>query len=101
MRTSAALALAVLAFAGCGGDEERAEPTITTPDLTVPGVTGTPEPTTTETAPAPAPPPTDTSGGAPAPPAQPDRPENDTPPESGSPEERFEKFCDANPGACG
>ena len=34
-----------------------------------------------------------------APPA--DTPENDAPPPEDSPAERFEEFCDENPGACG
>jgi hypothetical protein len=37
------------------------------------------------------------SGGTPAPD---DSPQNDTPPPSGSPAERFEQFCQENPGAC-
>jgi hypothetical protein len=37
------------------------------------------------------------SGGATAPQ---DSPQNDTPPPSGSPAERFEQFCQENPGAC-
>jgi hypothetical protein len=57
---------------------------------------------------------TDDSGGADAPQAPPadtggnsggsaqpqDSPQNDTPPPSGSPAERFEQFCQENPGAC-
>ena len=44
-----------------------------------------------------------TGGGTPAPEAEPpaDTPENDTPPPADSPAERFEEFCDDNPGACG
>ena len=38
------------------------------------------------------------SGGGAAPPQ--DTETNDTPPPSGSPAERFEKFCEENPGAC-
>jgi len=38
------------------------------------------------------------SGGTPAPPQ--DSPQNDTPPPSGSPAEKFEQFCQENPGAC-
>lgn len=34
-------------------------------------------------------------------PAEPDSPENDTPPPPGSPAEQFENFCDENPEACG
>ena len=37
------------------------------------------------------------SGGTAAPD---DSPQNDTPPPSGSPAERFEQFCQENPGAC-
>jgi hypothetical protein len=97
------VALVALALAGCGGDDEPNEPAITVPDLTVPGG-GTEDTTPTVTAPAPVPaePPADTSGGAPAPPAeQPDSPEHDVPPPPESPAERFEQFCEANPGACG
>ena len=95
----------VALLVGCGGDdEESVEPTTTAPALTVPGGEEgrDPEVTITATSPEPEPPPSDTSGGSPAPPAQPeDSPENDTPPPPGSPAERFEQFCDANPGACG
>ena len=103
MRTSAALALVVVALAGCGGDDEPSE-TITTPQLTVPGGDDTQDAAPTETVPAPEPePPDGDSGGSPAPAPQPapDSPENDVPPPEGSPAERFEEFCDANPGACG
>jgi hypothetical protein len=115
------LAVATLALAGCGGDDESAdETTPALPDLTVPrGDTGeevepapapAPEP---ETAPQPnfetetlAPPetaPPSTGGGTPAPESEPppDTPENDAPPPEGSPAERFEEFCNENPGACG
>ena len=59
--------------------------------------------TTTEESggtPAPTTPPADTGGdsGGTAPPA--DSEQNDTPPPSGSPAERFEQFCQENPGAC-
>lgn len=49
---------------------------------------------------APTTPPADTGGdsGGTAPPA--DSEQNDTPPPSGSPAERFEQFCQENPGAC-
>jgi hypothetical protein len=48
------------------------------------------------------------NGGVPAPDnnnppadqAPEDSPSNDTPPEPGSPAERFEQFCAQNPGAC-
>ena len=106
---AALLAIAALAVAGCGGDDESAQTTPTKPELTVPGgsdpgldgTTGTDE---TDTG-------TDTgSGGTAAPPAQApttppaqqpqDSPQNDQPPPAGSPAQRFENFCDENPGAC-
>lgn len=40
-------------------------------------------------------------GGRGADPEQPDSPENDVPPEPGSPQEAFEQYCDENPDACG
>lgn len=106
LRTSAALALVVIALAGCGGDDEPADSTITAPELTVPGGGDTQEsvPTDTEPSPSPAPPPADTTGGSPVPglpEPEPDSPGNDLPPPPDSPEERFEEFCNANPGACG
>jgi hypothetical protein len=101
--------LAAGAASGCGGDDEPAANPPTIPDLTVPQTneaeplepapeTTAPEPPATE--PEPAPP---GSGGAPAPtPETPqDTPENDTPPPADSPAERFEDFCNENPGACG
>jgi hypothetical protein len=105
------IALVCGAFAlvpvACGGDDEPGtSDTTTTPELTVPRTT-TPE---TETTTTPAPAPTETqppanpgSGGTTAPPAtqQQDSPENDSPAPKGSPAEKFEKFCDENPGACG
>ena len=102
--------LAAGVLAGCGGDDEPAAggPS-TVPDLTVPQTDDAeppePEPETTAPSPPPAPAPagTDTDGGAPAPAPEPppDSPENDAPPPADSPAERFEEFCDANPGACG
>ncbi|HEU0024629.1 MAG TPA: hypothetical protein VFQ12_08360 [Thermoleophilaceae bacterium] len=103
-RRALVLLLALLAVApGCGADDEpEAAPPL--PDLTVPR-TG-PEPSVdTETAPD-----TETSSPSttPDPPTTepqtvPDSPENDTPPPADSPAERFEEFCDENPGtrACG
>ena len=104
LRTSAALALALVALAGCGGDDE--EPALTTPTLTVPGepTETTPTQTAPETSTEPEAPPADTSGGTTVPsPGEPpaDSPGSDQPPTPGSPEERFEDFCNANPGACG
>jgi hypothetical protein len=41
-------------------------------------------------------------GPAPAPTDPPaDTPENDTPPPEDTPAERFEEYCNENPGACG
>jgi hypothetical protein len=91
---------------GCGADRESAaETTPELPELTVPRsdtqeavephTDALPPPTQTlppETGPAP-PPQTDPPAG--------DSPENDTPPPPDSPAERFEEFCNANPGACG
>jgi hypothetical protein len=104
--------MAVLALsmpAGCGGDDEEpaADTPTTVPELTVPQTDEVePPPTQTETTP---PEPTETvpppeDGGTPAPepePPPPDTPDNDTPPPPDSPAERFEEFCNDNPGACG
>jgi hypothetical protein len=101
-------------MAGCGGDDEPAARPLTQPDLTVPQTDEAPEldpgtetlaPPAPEPAPAPEPDPAppSTGGGtpAPAPEPPPDTPENDTPPPPDSPAERFEDFCNENPGACG
>jgi hypothetical protein len=108
------LALA-LAASGCGGDDEpSAETEPALPNLTVPQGDRTeaePAPETvpeapfdpsTETLPPETVPPS-TGGGTPAPAPEPpaDTPENDAPPPADSPAERFEEFCDDNPGACG
>ena len=102
-------------LAGCGGDDEPAAQTPTAiPDLTVPQTDeaepldpgtetlapASPEP---EPEPEPEPVPPSTDGGTPAPAPEPpaDSPENDTPPPADSPAERFEDFCNENPGACG
>jgi hypothetical protein len=104
MRLTIALACGVLALAGCGGDEEKASETDTTPRITVPNEETTP-PATTETTPpqtqATPPPPTTPDSGGSTVPAAPDSPENDTKPAPNTPEQRFEEFCDQNPGACG
>ena len=87
-------------MAGCGGDDEpSAETERALPNLTVPQ--GDRTDTETEAAPETVPP--STGGGTPAPEAEPpaDTPENDTAPPADSPAERFEEFCDDNPGACG
>jgi hypothetical protein len=123
VRRSAWVALALIApvLAACGGDDSAPSDEMRTPPLTVPGdQTGTaetaPETDSTETEPqsttdttplpapdAPADQPSPDNGGVPAPdsndpPA--DTPSNDTPPEPGSPADRFEQFCAQNPGAC-
>jgi type IV secretory pathway VirB10-like protein len=110
----AALLAVALVASSCGGDNEpAAEKEAPLPNLTVPE--GEPTETETEAAPeAPVDPSTEilppvetvppsTGGGTPAPEAEPapDTPENDTPPPADSPAERFEEFCDDNPGACG
>ncbi|HEY1275459.1 MAG TPA: hypothetical protein VGF25_11130 [Thermoleophilaceae bacterium] len=113
MRRALTLLLALLAVAGaagCGADDEpSAERPPDAPELTVPRTETTEleetptaeEPTTTtETVPPPA-----TTEEEPAPPATttspPDTPTSDTPPPPDSPAERFEDFCNENPGACG
>jgi hypothetical protein len=98
------LSLAV-ATAGCGGDEESAaKPAPEAPELTIPETDAQPAPPT-ETTPTTETTPPSTSGGTTTPEQQPqapaDTPENDTPPPANSPAERFEDFCNDNPGACG
>lgn len=101
--------LLAAALAGCGGDEEpQPDTTRTLPDLAVPEA----DTTTTETTVAPPPPPETTVDPAtetvapeqPEPPPEDppaDTPENDAPPPEDSPAERFEEYCNENPGACG
>jgi hypothetical protein len=103
------LALAALAVgaAACGGDDDD-EATTTAPEISVPAgepqtvpqqqTTTQQQPTTTST-PQP-------SGGTQAPSksydrSKPDSPKNDVPPEPGTPESKFEQYCQQNPGACG
>jgi hypothetical protein len=117
-------ALVAVSLAACGGDDEPSNDEVRKPPLTVPtdSSTDSTDTTTDETdatdttdtapdsggeTPAPAEPPLDQpnpgNGGTPAPDTNDpprDSPENDTPPEPGSPEERFEQFCAENPGAC-
>jgi hypothetical protein len=94
----------VAALAGCGGDDEPTQTARELPELSIPSTeTAPPAPPTdtqsttvdpaTETLPPEGPPPSDT---APA-----DTPESDTAPPSDSPAERFEEYCNENPGACG
>jgi hypothetical protein len=113
------LALALIApllFAGCGGDDEPASEEVKKPELTVPqdetsdSATDTSTDTTetddgTGSPDAPLDQQNPGNGGTPAPdsnnpPPPRDSPQNDTPPEPGSPAERFEQFCAQNPGAC-
>ena len=98
----AAACLLGLTIPACGGDEEEPATAPKRPELTVPGDTETspsPAPTATQTAPATTAPPAQTAPSTT--PTPPDSPQNDVPPPPGSPAERFEKFCDENPGACG
>ena len=96
------------AIAGCGGDDEpSAETTRELPDLSIPKTDTTPTVTTpveppTETAVDPATETLPEEGPAPAPEQPPsDSPESDTPPPEDTPAERFEEYCNENPGACG
>jgi hypothetical protein len=87
----AALALGVVA---CGDDDE--DEGVSIPSISIPTETTAPAPeTTTPTTTAPE------GGGTGAEGGQPDSAENDVPPPAGSPQERFEQFCEQNPGACG
>ena len=98
--------LLLAALVGCGGDDEPTETTRGLPELTVPstGTTATepeqvaPPSTTvdpaTETLPEEGPPPAE--DGPPE-----DSEENDAPPPEDTPAERFEEYCNENPGACG
>jgi hypothetical protein len=96
--------LLVAAIAGCGGDDEPAETTRELPELSLPNTEAAPtveqtEPSSTtvdpatETLPPEGPPPSDT--------APTDTPDSDTAPPEDSPAERFEEYCNENPGACG
>ena len=95
------------ALAGCGGGDDPARTTRELPDLAVPTTSTTP-PVTEETPPSTSTtvdPGTETlpeEGPRPdqgEPPA--DTPENDSPPPGDTPAERFEEYCNENPGACG
>jgi hypothetical protein len=91
--------------AGCGSDSEEAHRPIKPPELTIPQTSPQAPPTQTETTPTTETAPPSTGGGTEAPtettPPQTDTPQNDTPPPTDSAAERFEKFCNDNPGACG
>jgi hypothetical protein len=98
--------LLVAAIAGCGGDDQPAETTRELPDLSVPTTTTPPpetepaEPPTTTVDPGTETLPEEGPGTQPSdPPA--DSPDNDAPPPEDTPAERFEEYCNENPGACG
>jgi len=107
------LAAGAILPAGCGGndpEEPPAKPALKVPggepgspgDQTTTDETTTEESTTTD-APEPEPEPEPEPAPAPAPapePVEPDGPANDTPPEPGTAADRFEDFCNQNPGAC-
>jgi hypothetical protein len=121
-RIRIALPIALLALlavaAGCGGDDGQAEALPEPAKLTVPRTTPEPDPPTTAPAPTTETAPTDPGAGedpstAPLAPGEgdgtsepptggtPDGPANDTAPPAGSPAERFEEECEADPAACG
>jgi hypothetical protein len=120
VRSSGWLALALIApvLASCGGDSEDNSPSDAQKPPPVPSVStssttsteSTPSESTDTTPPSTGPmdQPNPGNGGVPAPDdntppadqAQPDSPSHDTPPEPGSPADRFEQFCAKNPGAC-
>ncbi len=99
--------LLVAALAGCGGDDEptaettRELPNLSVPTTTAPEVTEPAEPPATTTVD----PATETlpEEGPQETPVEPpaDTPENDAPPPEDTPAERFEEWCNENPGACG
>jgi hypothetical protein len=115
--------LALPAAAGCGGDDEQAEAVPDPPKLTVPRTNPEPDPPTTAPAPttdpdapaeqAPAPDHGEDPSTAPLAPGEgdgtsepptggtPDGPANDSAPPAGSPAERFERECEADPASCG
>jgi hypothetical protein len=104
------------AVAGCGGDDEETGPT-TTPTIepaTPTGPTGAAgeegeeqeEPASDDSSVDPedgtvTPPPESGDQATGGTQDQVDSPENDLPPEPGSPEAQFEQYCDENPEACG
>jgi hypothetical protein len=91
----------VVAAPGCGGDNEPAEaPPL--PDLTVPRTD--PEPpadTASDADTATIPPVTEVTPAPAETQTVPDSATNDTPPPADSPAERFEDFCNENPGSRG
>ena len=97
--------LLVAALAGCGGDDEpAAEAPRELPDLAIPTTETTPPVTETAPATTTVDPATETlplEGPEQAPETPEDTPENDSPPPEDTPAQRFEEYCDENPGACG
>jgi hypothetical protein len=96
--------LLVAALAGCGGDDEPTETTRELPDLSLPTTETTPPATDTAPATTTVDPATETlpeEGPAQTTPPAEDTPENDAPPPEDTPAERFEEYCNENPGACG
>lgn len=98
------LAALAIGAAGCGSDDESSQ--TTAPTISVPSgeVQTVPEPKTTTTTPEQTT--TDSggsggSGGTNFNPSKPDSPTNDVPPAPGTPESKFEQYCNQNPGACG
>ena len=96
-------------LAGCGGDDEpstktaRELPNLSIPTTTAP-TTAPAEDTTPATTPTTVDPATETlpeEGPSTTPGTPDDTPENDAPPPQDSPAERFEQYCEENPGACG
>jgi hypothetical protein len=100
-RVSILLVALLVGAAGCGGDNEPEEaPPL--PDLTVPRTEApTLEYTVPEAETETVPPATEVTPVPTAPETVPDTPENDTPPPADSPAERFEDFCNENPGSRG
>lgn len=109
-----ALALAATPVTGCGDDEEATTTPTTEPatptGATGPGATGGDDESKDNGSGGAgdigledgtvSPPPETDPEDLPTDPAE-DGPGNDLPPEPGSAAEQFEKFCDANPDACG
>ena len=103
-----------IALANSGGDDGSAT-SVTTPELTVPGGSGQlsegegggrgttgdsgqSEPDQQQEQQEQQTSPSEPTGGSPAP--SQDTEQNDVPPPPGSPADRFERFCEQNPGAC-
>jgi hypothetical protein len=110
------LIVGVVLASSDGDDSDKTD--VQAPELTIPGgsgttdrtpgrdrdrgtsgETGSPSSSTPSTGGAQAPS-DQSSGGAEAPAAPQDTQQNDVPPPRGSPAQRFEQFCQQNPGAC-